>query len=387
MEKIRIYRRKLEKINEIELKQDLIVPDVKQDIFQILEGNFYSYISKIDVSNERIRVSGNVETYISYLSVGEEKAVLQTVLSFEDILENSIIDETMNLQYEIAVSKQEIKIVNERKISIILTLSISYYVFGLEETNIIEDFSDIEDVQLNFIKTNISSFIGQNSNVASVKENIKVESTDIVSDIIKVETNILNKEVKISYNKVLTKADLEVNIEYLTQDGRIAECIEKFPLMSFVDIENVKEENICSTDYQLRNLLININSVEENSLTIQMDYEVICNAFENREYKLVSDLYSLKYDIEYTSKEIEISDIMSKNGEEKVQTISVVQDVIKREIENKDDYGIIVYNIRKNDNLWNVSKKFRVKQENVIKINNLEEPYKLKSGSKIYIVK
>lgn len=52
-----------------------------------------------------------------------------------------------------------------------------------------------------------------------------------------------------------------------------------------------------------------------------------------------------------------------------------------------NDYSMIVYSVKKDDSLWNISKKFRVKQENVIKSNNLEEPYYLKPGEKIYIVR
>lgn len=72
MEKINIDRKKVVKQNEIELKQDLIVPDSKQDIFQIKDQNFYCYFSKIDMQEGRIKSNGNVDSYISYISSGEE---------------------------------------------------------------------------------------------------------------------------------------------------------------------------------------------------------------------------------------------------------------------------------------------------------------------------
>lgn len=50
MEKINIYRKKLSQEKEIQLKQDLIVPDIKQDIYQILDANFYCYLNKTDIS-------------------------------------------------------------------------------------------------------------------------------------------------------------------------------------------------------------------------------------------------------------------------------------------------------------------------------------------------
>ena len=89
MEKINIYREKLIKEDKINLKQDLIVPDSKQDIFQIKDSSFYSYLSKVEVSNGMIKANGNIDSYISYISSGEETVGLKTVFIFESIIHDS----------------------------------------------------------------------------------------------------------------------------------------------------------------------------------------------------------------------------------------------------------------------------------------------------------
>jgi len=383
MEKINIDRKKLVKENEIEIKQDLIVPDTKQDIFQIKDQSFYCYLSKIEVLNGKVKINGNIDSYIAYLSSGETTSVLQTTLNFTDTIEDDLILENMNVKYDTEIQKQEIKVVNERKISISIVLKIAYEIYGIDEVELLDDFSDIEDIQISSQKININSVVGQGVGFASLKEDLKIESTDIVSDIMKVKTEIQNKEVKISHNKVLAKADLFVEIEYLTQDERVGQKQEKLPIMSFIDIPNVGEKNSCTTDYQVRSIILSFNQNEENAITIQMEYEIICKAFENREQTIVSDLYSLKYDLEFDSKEIEITDGTEGNN----KTIKVVQNVRKKEELLDNNYSIVVYTVKKNDTLWDVSKKFRIKQENVISSNDLEEPYNLKAGEKLYIVR
>lgn len=481
MEKISIYRKKLSKKKELELRQDVIVPDIKKDMVSILDGNFFCYFSKVEILNERIKVSGNIDSYISYISSSEETEGLQNSFNFDDVLENKIITEDMNLKYNIEVLKQEIKIINERKISILITVQISYEVYGIDEIEFFNDFNLLEDIQIASKKINLQTLVGVNSNLASLKEEIKVDGSDVIEEILKVDTNIINKEIKISYNKVLTKADLQVKIIYLTKDGRIVKTNEKFPIVSFIELENVKEENVCSTDYQIRNILLNINNSDENSITIQMEYEIICKAFENIEQEVVSDLYSLKYDTEITSKEIEIMNNLSESVNEKIdinerinlenttnvidvfgkckaikdeegevelkiyfesnnkiglnvktitlpvinkkinnqgdlilaqidfdfnnnvlsilgnmefqgidlqkETIKIVQNVVQKNLVIEDEYGMIVYSVKKNDSLWNVAKKFRVKQESIIHSNELEEPYNLNYGEKIYIIR
>ncbi|MBR2289236.1 MAG: DUF3794 domain-containing protein [Clostridia bacterium] len=384
MERINMDKKKLSKTREIELKQDLIVPDSKQDIFQIKETNFYHYLSKIEILNGKIKVNGNLDCYISYLSSSEETACLQTNFAFEDGFEDDMILETMNLQYNIQVLKQEVKVLNERKISIEATLKIEYQVFGTDSIEVFNDFDQSLELEVNSQKLNISSLVGVNTGLASLKEEIKLESTDIVSDILKVETTIMNKEVKISFNKVLAKADLAVGIKYLTQDGRVCEVEEKFPMMCFINVENVKEEDTCQNDYQVRNILLDFSNSEENAITVQMEYEIVCKAFENREQEVACDVYSLKYDMDIVSKEIEIEDEKAEGG---IRTIQVVQEINKKGDLQDNGYSMVVYSVKRNETLWEISKRFKIKQENVIRSNNLEEPYNLRAGEKIYIVR
>ena len=481
MEKIKMIRKSISKIQEVKLKQDFIVPDSKPDIFSILDGNFYIYFSKINLQSGILKSYGNIEAYLTYLSSEEETIGLKTIFNFDDVVEDISISEKMNLQYEIEINKKEIKIINERKITIMITLQIIYDFYKVEEFELFNDFNQIEGIQINSQKIKMNSFTGMGSNLASLKEEIKIESSDIISDILKVNTNISNKEVKISYHKVLTKADIEISLIYLTQDGRVRCVKEKFPMMSFIEMEEVNEEDFCNTEYQVRNIVLNWKNGEENSVTVQMEYEIFCKAFEEKELEIVKDVYSLKYDTEVIRKEIEISSNISTNLEEKVdikediylenasrvidifgkskiikekegeieltiyfekenkiglnvkevkipfifksnsndiltkleqleydlndnqvmikgeikvsqinsktQVIQVVQNVTKKDVLQEKEDSMIVYSVKKSDTLWDISKKFRVNQENIIKSNELEEPYHLNFGEKIYIVK
>lgn len=381
MEKINTLKKKIELENVLELNQDIIVPDKKQDIFQIRESNFYSYFSKIEISNGKVKLSGNVDSYITYLSSGEEITSLQKTIDFEDYIENNDITEDMNLNYNIEILSQEVKVINERKISISLKLKITYILYGKDTIDIFEVPENQDDLEIKTSKVNLDYFVGTGRNFANVREELKVESIDAPMDVLKVNTEISNKEVKLSLNKVLAKADFNVQITYLTRDGRVCETSEKFPIMCFVNIENVNENDFCESDFQLRNILFEINEGEDSGITVEAEFEIVCNAFENKEYEIVNDLYSLKYDLEVVSKKVEIS------GKDGKQEINIVQNVNKKETQNSEDYSIIVYTIKKNDTLWSISKKFRIRENSLIMANSLEEPYNLKQGSKMYIVR
>ena len=58
---------------------------------------------------------------------------------------------------------------------------------------------------------------------AYAKDTITIDNNDNLSEIMKVNLNMTNKETKTSYNKILVKSDMQVNIMYLTDDNRVNE--------------------------------------------------------------------------------------------------------------------------------------------------------------------
>ena len=58
------------------------------------------------------------------------------------------------------------------------------------------------------------------------------------------------------------------NTVYLTEEGNICKTQTRLPLVGFIDMPNVKEENICETSYTIRNVMIKPNSIEEHSVYI-----------------------------------------------------------------------------------------------------------------------
>lgn len=51
-----------------------------------------------------------------------------------------------------------------------------------------------------------------------------IDSTDNLLEILSLDLNITGKDTKISYNKVLAKADIEVKMLYLTEDRTNKAC-------------------------------------------------------------------------------------------------------------------------------------------------------------------
>ena len=100
----------------IEVQGDIIVPDIKPDIVSIVNTNAIPYIYKEEVLSGRIRIEGNVDTYIVYLADNGEYRSIGTTLTFIDNIEDIKIKEGNFAKQNITLENIETKVLNERKI-------------------------------------------------------------------------------------------------------------------------------------------------------------------------------------------------------------------------------------------------------------------------------
>lgn len=313
----------------IEVNGDIIVPDIKPDIVNIINTNANSYIYKEEVSTGRVRVDGNIDTYIVYLADNGENRSIQTTLNFVETIEDNAINEGCFSKQKIFLESIEAKVLNERKISIKASLKIKSDVYEKSEIEIASDFEEFGEVEKLKETLDIKSVIGSNKVKTSIKEDISVDNSFDIAEILKTDIEITNLENKISYNKILAKADANVKIIFLAEDGRISVANSQIPVMSFIDIEKITDTNICNVEYNIRNMLFKVNSKEMHSIAVQVDFEVSCEAFETKTIDVIQDMYAIKNSIDFTRKDVEVQ--VNSNDKTEISTINeriLVEDIV-----------------------------------------------------------
>lgn len=311
-----------QKEHVVTVEGDIIIPDIKPDILNAINTSGSVCIYKKDILDGKVRLDGSINIYIMYMPDGNSESIrgINTSLDFTEIIDIDAARAGMSSEENINLKSIECKVLNGRKINLKAMLEIKTKIFSNESVNIIRQIDNMEDIQtLNKI-VNINSLVGEGNNKTYAKDTIQIDEIDNLAEIIKADMKIKNRDIKISYNKVLAKADLEVKILYLTEDNRINKVKSIIPIMGFVDIPNVTDENICDTSYQIKNVLIKPNSVEEHSIYIEVQMELQCSAYEVKEINMIQDLYSPKENMIFTNKTINVmsdkqirSDICSIN--------------------------------------------------------------------------
>jgi len=215
---------------------------------------------------------------------------LSTGLDFSETINIPELETGMNVDVMTTVKFIECKVLNGRKIAIKVTLEVSMKVYSKETVEIITNLND-ENIQVLSKNIKVNSLLGDGVTKAFVKENISIPSTDNLAEILNMQICLVDKDIKISYNKVLAKSEIEIKMTYLTEDGRICKTQTRLPLVGFIDMPNIKEENICETSYMIRNVIIKPNAMEEHSVYIEIEVEICCMAYEEKELQIIQDMY------------------------------------------------------------------------------------------------
>ena len=375
------------KQDEITVEGDMIVNDVKPDILSIVSANGIACVYKKEVIDGKVKLDGSVNTYIIYLANDENGSyrTLNTVLDFSYVLESNNCKSEMVFNENIEVEKIECKVINERKVNIKAFLKMDGELYLDEDIDIISKIEENEDIQVLNTKKEVNSLIGKAYSKVYAKDTLRIKEDNNLAEIMGASINIINKSMKVSYNKILAKSDLEAKLVYLTEDNRICKDSIIIPVMGFVDMENISEENSFDIEYNLKNLIIKPNSGEDNSVYIEAEIEIICFAFEQKEITLIEDMYSVFKDLSFTSKKVET---VVKKGDIN-ETVNIDKSIIVPEIENAEIYNI---NITSKINSYSVLKS-KVKYEtefnleilfnnnNKLEVKNVLVPYDFEISS------
>lgn len=323
-------------------EDNIIIPDIKPDILSTVDSCGNIYIYKKEIVNGKLRIDGGVQAYIMYLADNEQNNIrgLHIVIDFSQSIEIENLSQEMDFDCKLNVKNIECKILNGRKINVKANMDVEVKIYSNKEKEFVKSINNMEKIQMISNSIKINSLKGRGETIATAKDTITIE--DNLADILGNEISVRNKDIKVSYNKVLSKADVMIEILYLTEDEKIKTVTAQIPIMGFIDIPNISDKEICDTDYEIRNINIKPNNVEDHSIYLEIEFLVKCNAYEDREINLIQDLYSPEEDITMNQEKVNL--IQNKNTIK--DTCNVQEKINVSEIK-----GGKIFNVRATSNI------------------------------------
>lgn len=328
----------------IMIEGDMIVPDSKPDILKTISTSGITSIYKKEVLDGKIKVDGNINAYIMYMSEDDTDKVrgLTTNLDFSENIQIVNAKDGMNCKLKTTLKNIEAKVINGRKIGIKATIEMEFNVYSNEEIEFIRDIPETQGIKMLKENLTVNSLVGVGENKIYAKDTIAINNVDNLAEILKANIFIGDKDIKVSYNKILTKAEAEIKILYLTEDNRIGNVETKVPVVGFIDIANVTEENICDVDYEIKNVVIKPNLAEEHSIYIEVEVGVTAFVYEEKQMQLIQDLYSPIDTLDFNQRKITTITVKNSNrGIKQIREKITLQDIENKNIIDVDIIPII----------------------------------------------
>lgn len=328
-EKINIKQSISKTKKNITIEKDYILPDNKPDIIKVQTQNANIYVTKNEKMENKLKIDGGVSLRIAYLTSEGKNRVLTIEEMFSELMEVQGVTSETFINEKLNVTSIEINILNERKIHYKVSTECSIKASKKESIEFIHEINQNHQLQILNKKMMVDSYVGHAESKIYLKEKIDIENVQENIEVVKIEPVINNIENKMSYNKVLVKADCTLKCLYITESGTLYMAKKEVPLMGFLDIENVEDTNNCQIEITMRNLLVEENGKDVNpGINVEMEFNVIGDVYQNKEINLLEDLYCLNHKSEYSSQKIMLENCRGDNSEtSKIKKKIVVEDI------------------------------------------------------------
>ena len=288
------------------VETDCIVPDVKPDAKEIIGTSGVLSVYKKELTEGKIRIDGSVMVYIMYYGKTENSLEVRSInhtLDFSEIMQIENVTSEMLDETEVTLQNVECKIINERKINIKASVNYSTKVYSNKTEEYISNVK-LNDIQKLEKKQCVKVLAGAGETKTSVSEKVQIAQTDELAEILKVSCNFTETDTKVSYNKVMTKSNLNLKMLYLTEDNRIVELKKVFPIMGFVEMKDIKETATCTSKLYIKNVVLKPEASKDHNISVDFEIGIKVFAYESKEINIIEDMYSTSKNLNFTQKNI-----------------------------------------------------------------------------------
>lgn len=298
---------------------DIIVPDSKPDVLNVLQVNAISSVTEKYVQRDNITVSGVIDYTILY-SGDEEKVNVKSInfrTPFSQQIEIAGIENDMFNYVKAEVQHIEYHIQNSRKINVKSVVSLSADVIDSVEAPVISGISSDSSIPVKSEVIKAFNLAVCSENSFEVEDILKVPgSNPNIDDILKSDIRLESSEMKTVNNKVVAKGRVIVNTLY-TCDDDIYYMENEIPFTEVMDVDGISADMHSEIEYSVTGASYELEqdeNGENEGIYVKISVSSIIRAFEDEEYEIISDVYSPDYEVSVSRKSIKINEIIDTSG-------------------------------------------------------------------------
>ncbi len=319
------------------IEGDLIVPDIKPDILSLSSVDAEVYLLNKAVKDGVLTVEGAVDVCAIYVSEDATASLksLNNVFNFRESIMIDELTEDSIVTVKLRKGPIEYKIINGRKLNVKVPVTIHVVATNNNEVLVARDIVDDRNVQTLKEKYTLNMMGCCKSQDIEISENVTLDDGAApIGEILKATMQIENPEYKISYNKILVKADALVKIIYTADTDNVSvETFEKtLPVMGFVESEGIAQDADIKLNFEVKSFVIRPIYQDLKSMSFGVESEVVARVctYQKNEIEILSDVYNPDMCLKCNYEKIPLNqNIISQSS-----MVEIVQEVPVQDLEN-----------------------------------------------------
>ncbi|WP_317366966.1 SPOCS domain-containing protein [uncultured Tyzzerella sp.] len=351
------------KFDRFNIKDDIEISSGRPNIREILDINFNIINKDVRTQLEKINISGDIRACVLYKSDEEDSIItyFEQDIPFNGSIEIDGATDDMIGDVYLDIQEKNIQILEDvdgepRLIGMDIYIGCNIKVSYENEMNILEDAYAL-DKKIN-IEKNIQSYpmlVCKNKNQASIKEVVKLdEDCPPILQVLKVSGKPILDNVEILEDKIIAEGILDCKILYITNN-------DEYPIHCFNTIIPYRQAiDAKGTNPQMAKVDIN-SYIEHIGVNMMSDKDVEIRCAINFDTCVLKE-----------------------------KEVAFITDVIFEEIDEEflnSIASMIIYVVQSGDTLWDLAKKFNTTVDDIVELNDIENPDLIYPGQKLLILK
>ena len=297
--KITLDRQAGKESAQILLEGDVIVPDSKPDIEQILRCHGVVQLQEAKGNEDRVNFSGELLLSILYQGKKSMKPIngMEASLPIEDIIHIDGIDQNADITLSAALNHLDCKLLNDRKINIKAVITVTAQATTAYEGEMIEAINDMPQLQTKKGAMKVNSTVENKKEKFVVKEELVIPSNKPnIGEILQTDAIITDKDIRPMEGRVLVRGNIKLCTLYVGDtDESILEVVEhEIPFNGYIDGNDITSKMFATADLQIEQKDIQPMADEDGEdriLNTEITIGSNIKVMDSQEMEFIEDAY------------------------------------------------------------------------------------------------
>ena len=306
---------------QILLEGDIIVPDIKPDMSQILSTDARVFIQRTEVSADRVNFIGKLDLEVLYIAKGPDKPVFSMNITapIDDFINLDGVTRDMWVDAKAELANIDYKILNDRKINYRAVVNVSVGAEYSDVRDIIVNIEDLPENQLLKSTLALSKNVANKADHFTVKDQITIPSSKPnIQEIIQCSAQISNRDIRVVSGRVNISGELFISALFKGDtDENLVEFIEnEVPFNGAVDVSGVSDDMFADVTLYIEDQYVQVrpdSDGEDRILDIEVSVGVTLKVYSTQSLEILEDAYSTDQHLNIVKNRVRYPKLVCRN--------------------------------------------------------------------------